>query len=134
MAWLIRSRFKNSTFSESFVALWSLPIEWKAVRFVFSYFQCLSLSGLRSNRPDVFCKKGVLRNFAKFRGKHLGRNLFFNKVAGLRPATLFKKRLWHRCFPMNFVKFPRATFFTEHLRATASEEYNWTFNEMIGPK
>ena len=28
-------------------------------------------------------------------------SLFFNKVAGLRPATLFKKRLWQRCFPMN---------------------------------
>ena len=24
----------------------------------------------------------------------------------LRPATLFKKRLWHRCFPVNFVNFP----------------------------
>ena len=32
---------------------------------------------------------------------------FFHKVAGLRPATLFKKRLWHRCFPVNFVKFLR---------------------------
>ena len=26
---------------------------------------------------------------------------FFNKVAGLRPATLFKKRLWHKCFSVN---------------------------------
>ena len=26
------------------------------------------------------------------------------------------KRLWHRCFPVNFSKFPRKTFFTEHLR------------------
>ena len=25
----------------------------------------------------------------------------------LRPATLLKKRLWHRCFPVNFVKFLR---------------------------
>ena len=25
----------------------------------------------RSSRPEVFCKKGVLRNFAKFTGKHL---------------------------------------------------------------
>ena len=25
-----------------------------------------------------------------------------------RPATLFKKRLWHRCFPVNFAKFLRA--------------------------
>ena len=27
-------------------------------------------------------KKGVLRNFAKFTGKNLRQNLFFNKVAG----------------------------------------------------
>ena len=27
-----------------------------------------------------------------------------------RPATLLKKRLWHRCFPVNFVKFLRTPF------------------------
>ena len=32
--------------------------------------------------PEVFCEKGVLRNFAKFTGKHLCKRLFFNKVAG----------------------------------------------------
>ena len=26
------------------------------------------------------------------------------------PATLLKKRLWHRCFPVNFVKFLRTPF------------------------
>ena len=26
-----------------------------------------------------------------------------------------KKRLWHRCFPVNFAKFPGTPFFTEHL-------------------
>ena len=45
----------------------------------------------RRSRPKVFCKKGVLRNFTKFTGKHLCQSLFFNKVAGLRTATLFKK-------------------------------------------
>ena len=25
-------------------------------------------------------------------------------------ATLFKKRLWHRCFPVDFAKFPGKTF------------------------
>ena len=34
----------------------------------------------------------------------------------LWPATLFKKRLWRRCFPVDFVKFLRTPFFTEHLR------------------
>ena len=36
----------------------------------------------RSSRPQVFCKKGVLRNYTKFTGKHQSQSLFFNKVAG----------------------------------------------------
>ena len=55
-------------------------------------------------------KKGILKNFAKFTGKHLCQGLFFSKVAGLRPATLLKKRLWHRCFPVNFAKFLKTSF------------------------
>ena len=65
-------------------------------------------------------KKGALRNFKKFTGKQLCQSLFFNKVAGLKPAILLKKRLWDRCFPVNFVK-SLTTPFTEHLWATASE-------------
>ena len=64
----------------------------------------------RSSRPKVFCKRGVLKNFANFTGRHLCQNLFLNKIAGLRPATLLKKRLWHRCFPVNFLKFLKNTF------------------------
>ena len=56
-------------------------------------------------------KKGVLRNSTKFTGKHLCQSLFFNKVAGLSPATLLKMRLWHWCFPLNFVKISNNTFF-----------------------
>ena len=33
--------------------------------------------------PEVFCEKGVLRNFAKFTEKHLCQSLFFNKASGL---------------------------------------------------
>ena len=43
-------------------------------------------------------------------------SLLFNKVSDLRPATLLKKRLWHRCFYVNFVKFLRTPFLMEHLR------------------
>ena len=32
-----------------------------------------------------------------------------------RVPFLLKKRLWHRCFPVNFVKFLRTSFFIEHL-------------------
>ena len=38
---------------------------------------------IRSSRPEVFHKKGALRNFAKFTGKHPCQSLNFNKVAGL---------------------------------------------------
>ena len=64
----------------------------------------------RSNHPEVFCEKGVLGNSTKFKGKHLCQGLFFNKVKGLRAATLLKKRLWHRCFPVNFAKLLRNLF------------------------
>ena len=60
-------------------------------------------------------KNGVLRNFTKFTGKHIFQSLRFNKVAGLRPATLLKKRLWQTCFPVNFARFLRTLFSTEHI-------------------
>ena len=68
----------------------------------------------RSSHRRCSLKIGVLRNIAKFTGKHLYQ-LFFNIVAGLRPATLTKKRLWHRYFPVNFRNF------LEHLQTTASK-------------
>ena len=64
----------------------------------------------RSSHQRYSVKKGTLRNFVKFTGKHLCQRLFFNKVAGLRPATLLKKSLWHRCFPVNSAKFLRTPF------------------------
>ena len=60
----------------------------------------------RSSRPEVFCKKGIFKNFAKFTGKHLCQSIFLKKV-----ATLFKKRLWYKCFPMNFAKVLRTPIF-----------------------
>ena len=82
----------------------------------------------RSSLPEVFCKKGVLRNFAKFKGKHLYQRLLFNKVAGLGPATLLKKSLCNfikkeslvQVFSCEFCKISKKIFFTEHLRETAS--------------
>ena len=70
----------------------------------------------RSSCPEVFCKKGVLRNSEKFTEKDLCQSLFLNKVTGFRPANLFKKKLLHTCFPVNFTIFLRTPFITEHLR------------------
>ena len=82
-----------------------------------NYFSPINSTVFKGQKqlPEVFYKKCVLRNFTKFTGKHLCQSLFFSEVAGLRPATLLKKKLWHRCFPVNFAKFLRTTFFIEHL-------------------
>ena len=55
-------------------------------------------------------KVDVFKKFAKFAGKHLSQSLSINKVAGLRSATLWKKRLQRRCFPVNFAKVLRTPF------------------------
>ena len=68
-----------------------------------------------STWQEVFCKKGVLRNLAKFAGKYICQSLFLNKVTGLRSATLLIKRLCHRSFSVNFAKFLWTSFSIEHL-------------------
>ena len=64
----------------------------------------------------MFCKKRVLRKFAKFTEKHLRQNLFFNKVSGLRPATLLKKGTLTQVFSCELCEISiRTPFLTEHL-------------------
>ena len=48
---------------------------------------------LQKQPPKVFFEESLIRNFAKFEGKHLCESLFFNKVVGLSPATLLKVTL-----------------------------------------
>ena len=52
----------------------------------------------RCSHQRCSIKKGLLINFTKFSGKYLCQ------------SPLLKKRLWHRCFPVNFVKFLRTPF------------------------
>ena len=82
----------------------------------------------RSSHLRCSLRKGILRNFAKFTRKHLNQSPFSNRTAGLRPATLLKKILWYRYFPVNFGKILRTPFFTEQLWTTASEtttKFSW---------
>ena len=59
----------------------------------------------RSNRPEMLYKKGVFKNFTR------------------------KKRLWHRCFPVNFLKFLGTPFFNRTPSVAASALTKKTFNE-----
>ena len=73
----------------------------------------------RSSHRRCSVRKGVLRYFAKFIGKNQCQSLFFNKVAGLKSATLLKETL-AQMFSCEFCKIFRNTFCTEDLWATAS--------------
>ena len=64
---------------------------------------------VRSSHQTCAAKIGALRNFTKFTGKHLCQSLFF-LIKLPWPATLLKKRLRHRYFLPNFVKFLRTLF------------------------
>ena len=61
----------------------------------------------RSSLPEVFRKKGVL------------------------PATLLKERPWHRCFPLNFVKFPKNIFSYRTPPMTASDKKPYRKNSNV---
>ena len=65
---------------------------------------------VKKQLPEVSYKKVFLRNSQNSQKNTCVRVSFFNKVMRLRPASLFKKRLWHKCCPVNFVKFSRITF------------------------
>ena len=68
--------------------------------------------------PEVFCKKGVLRNFAKFTGKHMCQSLFFKKILG-QVCNFVKKETLAQVLSCEFCKVTKNTFFTEPLPATA---------------
>ena len=70
----------------------------------------------RSSHRRCSVKEVFLEISQNSQEKYLCQSLFLNKVAGLRPAALLKKSFWHRCFPVNFAKFLRTPFFTEHLQ------------------
>ena len=77
---------------------------------------------VRRSRSQIFFKIGVLRNFAKFAGKHLIQSIFFNKVADPR------SELRQRCFPVNFAKFLRTLFFYRTTTVTNARTWKVAVN------
>ena len=98
---------------------WEKPYE----EFLKKYFTLILKIAILINCTGKFCYRhgnfqnteaateGFLENFTNLIGKRLCQSLFFNEVAGLKPANLLNKRLQHKCFSVNFVKFLRTTFF-----------------------
>ena len=78
-----------------------------------------------SNRSEnKFCSHDVLFHMDILDLRICGRvamsktlSCWFDDLKFLAEACNFiNKRLWHMCFPVNFAKFLRTPFLTEHLR------------------
>ena len=89
---------------------------------IFSYKVILglqSVSHFRQHIKDIIDKIMYALSYFFLMKSHvtdvLSKSTKINKCLG--PATLLKKRLWHRCFPVNFCEISknRTYFFTEHL-------------------
>ena len=86
----------------------------------------ISFSFSRSTRLEVFCKYGILKNFAIFVGKHLCWNISL--------INLQVKLLQHRYFFCEFCNILKNTCFVEHLQITASGDTRRTTSQKISPR
>ena len=85
-----------------------------------SYCKCITFTiSLQKQPPEVFCNKRCSKKFCKIHMKAPVPESFF--WWSCKACNFIKKRLWQRCFPVNFAKFLRTPFVTEHLWTTASE-------------
>ena len=83
----------------------------------FWLIKVLYLINLQKQLSRGFLEKRCFKNFAKFTGKHPCQSVFFNKVAGLGLELYQKKRLWHRCFLVNFAKILTTLFLKNTMMA-----------------
>ena len=81
------------------------PLSHKLSIYFYNTDVCRNPSDYRSSRPEVFCKKGVFRNFTKFTGKHHCQSL----------CNFIKKETLALVFYFEFCEICKITFFIEHL-------------------
>ena len=74
---------------------------------------------IRSSRPEVFCEKGVLRNFEKTQENTCARVSFLISCRA-EACNFIKKEALAQVFSCEFYEISKNIFFTEHLRTTAS--------------
>ena len=68
----------------------------------------------KNSRPQMFRKKEISQNSQESTCVRIS-FLINLQARDLKPTTLLRKRVWHRCYPVNFAKFLRTSFLTEHL-------------------
>ena len=81
-----------------------------ACTYYINYILAYNYLHTQKQSPGGVLRKRCSEQFRTIHRKTTLPESLFNKVAGLRLATLMKKRPWHRCFRMNFAKYLRTLF------------------------
>ena len=116
--------YKFIHISDSLFELKYYQKEWLIINVLVRRFKVLLISiaaillGLektfRSSHPRCYVKKVFLKISQNSHENTCARVSFLIKLQA-RGLLLLKKRLWHRCFLVNFAKFLRTPFFIEHV-------------------
>ena len=69
----------------------------------------------RVNYTEAVTKGALLKKSQNSQRDTCVRVSFLIKLQA-EACNFIKKRLWYKCFPVNFTKFLRTLFFVEHLR------------------
>ena len=72
--------FQKAQVKIKFMSLWTRDVNER-------YIKRLE-DDLQKQPQEMIYQKIILKNVAKFTGKHLYQSFYFNKIAGLRPTTL----------------------------------------------
>ena len=107
-----------------FLLKWLRKLQYENVSLVYLIRKERFLVGkTRSSHRRCSVKKGVLKHFANFIGKHRYWSLFLIKLQAFRPGT-FLKRDSNTVFSCEIREIYKNTYFEEQLRTTASEKRN----------
>ena len=112
-AWCAVENEQNEIKRQIFFIFLSFRIDflvcfWENVCFLCGLYYCVVPVGKHSNsRSQKFYKINALKNLAIFTGKHLCWRFFL--------INFIKKRLQHRCFPVNIAKCLSTAFYIEYI-------------------
>ena len=113
--------------------------DWRIV-IAFNPFSRAKISWHQKQSPNVVCRNGILRNSAKFTGKHLCQSFFFNKAAHLHmwKSFFFQKKLATTLHKFGYVEillydFSKGTALKLNQVSNSSHftEVHWHIHEYI---
>ena len=88
------------------------------------------IQAYRSNHQGCSMKKLFLKT-SHYSQKIAVLGSLFNKVAGLQACNIIKRRLYHRCFPMNIAKFWRTPILKKEHQRTAASGPNYKHSDLF---